>query len=152
MRSSTIRTALAAVLATGVAAAAADAAPRKVMPDREYYGVSRMAPLTDKAGDPVNGKVVVRTKGLCLSCHTAPIPEEPDHGDVAPDLAGVGSRLQPPELRMRIADPKVVFPDTIMPSFLKKQGLNRVAAAWEGQTILTPQEIEDVVAYLSTLK
>ena len=151
MRASLTSAALAAMIAVGLGAAGADAAPKK-MPERGYYDVNRLAPLTDKPGDPVNGKAVVRKKGLCLSCHAMPIPEEADHGDVAPDLAGVGSRLQPPELRMRVADPKVIYPDTIMPSFLKKDGLNRVAKKWEGQSILTPQEVEDVVAYLSTLK
>lgn len=151
MRSSFLAAATVAVISAALAAPA-DAAPRKKMPDREYFEVSRMAPLTDKPGDPANGKKVVRTNGLCLSCHTAPIPEEPDHGDVAPDLAGVAGRLQPAEIRMRIVDPKVLFPDTIMPSFYKKEGLIRVAKAWEGKTILTAQEVEDVVAYLGTLK
>jgi sulfur-oxidizing protein SoxX len=151
MRSSFLTVAVAAGVTVGLVGVA-DAAARKKVPDREYFEVSRMAPLTDKAGDPVNGKTVLRTTGLCLSCHTAPIPEEPDHGDVAPDLAGVGTRLQAAEMRLRIVDPKVLFPDTIMPSFHKKEGLNRVAKAWEGKTILTAQEVEDVVAYLSTLK
>lgn len=151
MRTPITGLAVAAVLA-GMLAGNAEAAARKKAPDREYFDVSRMAPLTDQAGDPVNGKKMVRTKGLCLSCHAMPIPEEADHGDVAPDLAGVGSRWQPAELRMRVVDPKVLNPDTIMPSFFKKEGLHRVAKNWEGQTILTAQEVEDVVAYLATLK
>lgn len=131
-------------------AAQSQALPKKP-PERGYYDVSRMAPLTDQKGDPVNGRKVAAGKGLCLSCHVMPIPEEADHGDVGPDLAGVGSRLQPPELRMRIVDPKVLNPDTPMPSFYKKD-LNRVGKKWEGQTVLTAQEVEDVVAYLGTLK
>lgn len=151
MRTPITGLAVAAVLA-GTLAGIAEAAPRKKVPDRGYYDVSRMAALTDRPGDPVNGRTLARTKGLCLACHTMPIPEEPDHGDVAPDLAGVGSRWQPAELRMRIVDPKVLNADTIMPSFYKKEGLHRVAKNWEGQTILSAQEVEDMVAYLSMLK
>lgn len=151
MRTPITGLAVLAVLA-GSLAGIAEAAPRKKAPERGYYDVSRMAPLTDKPGDPVNGKKVARTTGLCLSCHTLPIPEEADHGDVAPDLAGVGARLQAAEIRMRVVDPKVVNPDTLMPSFYKKEGLHMVAKNWEGKTILTAQEVEDVVAYLGTLK
>ena len=134
-----------------ILAAQAQAASPKKAPERGYFDVSRMAPLTDQPGDPANGRKIAANKGLCLSCHVMPIPEEADHGDVGPEMAGIGSRLQPPELRMRIVDPKVLNPDTPMPSFYKKD-LNRVAKKWEGQTILTAQEVEDVVAYLSTLK
>ena len=143
------RGALAAALAL-VPAALVQASPKKP-PERGYYDVSRMAPLTDQAGDPANGRKLAATKGLCLSCHAMPIPEQADHGDVGPDLAGVAERLQPAELRMRIVDPKVINPDTPMPSFYKKD-LNRVAKDWVGQTILSAQEVEDVVAYLGTLK
>lgn len=145
-----IRATLAAVLAVAVAGPSA-AAPRKKAPERGYYDVTRMAPLTDQKGDPANGRVIVVKKGLCLSCHQMPIPEEPDHGDVGPPLNEVASRLQPAELRLRIVDPKIINPDTPMPSFYKKD-LHRVAKKFEGQTILTAQEVEDVVAYLATLK
>lgn len=144
------RIALAAVLVAAVAAPSL-AAPRKKAPERGYYDVSRMAPLTDQKGDPANGRQIVRTKGLCLSCHQLPIPEDADHGDVGPPLNEVATRLQPAELRLRVADPKIVNPDTPMPSFYKKD-LHRVAKKFEGQTILTAQEVEDVVAYLATLK
>lgn len=144
------RVALAAVLAVAVAGPSA-AAPRKKAPERGYYDVTRMAPLTDQKGDPANGRKLVVTKGLCLSCHQMPIPEEADHGDVGPPLNEVASRLQPAEMRLRIVDPKLLNPDTPMPSFYKKE-LHRVAKKFEGQTILTAQEVEDVVAYLATLK
>lgn len=144
------RVALAAVLAVAVAGPSA-AAPRKKAPERGYYDVTRMAPLTDQKGDAAKGREIVVTKGLCLSCHQMPIPEQPDHGDVGPPLNEVASRMQPAELRLRIVDPKILNPDTPMPSFYKKE-LHRVAKKYEGQTILTAQEVEDVVAYLSTLK
>ncbi|CAA7622969.1 sulfur oxidation c-type cytochrome SoxX [Magnetospirillum sp. UT-4] len=150
MQTSITRLALAAVLAVALAGLA-EAAPRKKAPERGYFDVSRMAPLTDQKGDPANGRKVAATKGLCVSCHVMPIPEQPDHGDVGPDLAGVGSRMQPPELRMRIVDPKVLYADTIMPSFYKSD-LNRVKKGLEGKPFLTAQEVEDVVAYLATLK
>ncbi|MGE5547377.1 MAG: sulfur oxidation c-type cytochrome SoxX [Solirubrobacterales bacterium] len=141
-------------VAAALAVAATDpasAAPRKKTPERGYFDVTRMAPLTSEKGDPANGRLIARTKGLCLSCHVMPIPEEPDHGDIGPDLAGVATRWSPPELRMRVADAKAFNPDTPMPSFYKKD-LNRVAKDWEGKSILTAQEVEDVVAYLLTLK
>lgn len=130
----------------------AEAAPPKKKAERNIFDVTRMAPLTETPGDPANGRKLVRTKGLCLSCHVMPIPEEPDHGDVAPDLAGVGARMVPQELRLRIVDPKILNPDTMMPAFFKKDGLNRVMKSWEGKSILEAQEVEDVVAYLATLK
>ena len=103
------------------------------------------------AGDPQRGRLAVIGKGNCLACHQMPIPEEPDHGDIGPDLSHVGSRLDAVQLAARIRDPKTINPDTIMPSFVKLD-LNRVAKDWKGQTILTEQDLADVVAYLLTLK
>ena len=111
-------------------------------------------PLTGASGDPVKGKAVVvgKTKGNCLACHTMPIPEEEFHGLVGPDLAGVASRWSEGEIRMRLVDPKVFNPDTPMPSFYKLEGLNRVAKKFQDKPVLTAEEVEDVVAYLMTLK
>jgi sulfur-oxidizing protein SoxX len=108
--------------------------------------------LTGQPGNPANGRVAVIKKGTCLSCHVMPIPEEADHGKIGPDLHGVASRYTEGELRQRIVDPKVVNPDTIMIAFHKTEGLRQVAKAWQGKPILTAQEVEDVVAYLMTLK
>jgi sulfur-oxidizing protein SoxX len=110
--------------------------------------------LTDIPGDPANGRSVAidRKKGNCLACHAMPIPEQSFHGEVGPDLNGVGSRYSAGELRLRIVDPKVLNPDTIMPAFYKTNGLHRVLADFEGKPMLTAQEVEDVVAYLQTLK
>ncbi|RAU20857.1 sulfur oxidation c-type cytochrome SoxX [Paramagnetospirillum kuznetsovii] len=143
-----------AVLALALTVAvvgAADAAQRKKPADPSIWEPTRRAPLTEVKGDPVRGRVIVIKKGSCLTCHVMPIPEEADHGDIGPPLATVGSRYTPAELRMRVVDPKVLNPDTIMPSFYKST-LNRVAKGLEGTTFLEAQEVEDVVAYLSTLK
>ncbi len=113
-----------------------------------------LASLTGKAGDAAQGRelVVDRKKGNCLACHVMPIPEEQDHGRIGPDLTEVATRLGEAELRQQVVDPKVVNPDSVMPSFHKTEGLHRVAKAMVGKPILTAQEIEDVVAYLLTLK
>jgi sulfur-oxidizing protein SoxX len=106
------------------------------------------------AGDPARGRAIVanRQVGLCLLCHSGPIPEERFQGDLATDLAGAGDRSTLPQLRLRIADASRLDPDTIMPSYYRTSGLNSVAAAFEGKPILQAQQIEDVVAYLHTLK
>jgi sulfur-oxidizing protein SoxX len=106
------------------------------------------------SGDPVRGRAVVanRQLGLCLLCHTAPIPEEQFQGNLAPDLSGAGARWTPAQLRERIADSSKLNPSTIMPSYFKTEGLMRVASSHRGKPILTAQQIEDVVAYLQTLK
>ena len=105
-------------------------------------------------GDPQRGRAIVASRhvGLCLLCHTAPIPEERFQGDLAPNLAGTGARWTIPQLRLRIADSARLNPSTIMPSYYRTEGLTRVAPAYQGKTILSAQQIEDVVAYLSTLK
>ena len=111
------------------------------------------ASLTGKTGDPVKGRklVINRKKGNCLACHVMPIPEQQFHGDIGPDLSSVASHLTEAELRMRVVDPKILNPDTIMPSFLKEPK-TRVMKKFKGKTILKAQEVEDVIAYLMTLK
>ena len=113
-----------------------------------------LAPLTGAKGDPVRGRAIVadRQVGLCLLCHSGPIPEERFQGDLAPSLAGAGARWSEGQLRLRIADPARVNPKTIMPSYFRTEGLDRVAPSFRGKTILSAQQIEDVVAYLTTLK
>ena len=89
---------------------------------------------------------------LCLLCHSAPIPEERFQGTLAPDLAGTGARYSAAQLRLRIVDPRLVNPATFMPAFHSTANLSRVGAAWQGKPILTAQQVEDVVAYLATLR
>ena len=112
------------------------------------------SPLTGAAGDPASGKKIVldRQVGLCLLCHSGPFPEERFQGDLGPNLAGVGARLSPGQIRLRIVDASRVNPQTIMPPYYRNEGLSRVAPSHAGKTVLTAQQIEDVVAFLSTLK
>jgi sulfur-oxidizing protein SoxX len=111
------------------------------------------ASLTGAQGDPVRGRALVasRQSGLCLLCHSGPFPEERFQGTLAPDLRSA-ARLTEGQIRLRLVDPARVNPDTIMPAYYRSEGLERVAPAFRGKTILTAGEIEDVVAYLMTLR
>ena len=106
------------------------------------------------AGDPEKGRAIVtnRQLGLCLLCHSGPFPEERFQGNLAPDLRGVGARLNEDQLRQRLLDPARFNPKTIMPAYAKTDGLTRVAPSLQGKTLLSNEQIEDVVAYLATLK
>jgi len=112
------------------------------------------ASLTGSAGDAGRGEKIVtdRQVGLCLLCHSGPYREERFQGTMAPDLKGAGSRWSEGQLRLRIVDAARVNAATIMPPYYRMDGLVRVAPAFRGKTILTAEQIEDVVAYLMTLK
>jgi sulfur-oxidizing protein SoxX len=112
------------------------------------------ASLTGAARDPVRGRAVIvdRRLGACLLCHTGPFPEEKFQGTLAPDLSGAGSRWSEGELRLRLVDPTRLNPDTIMPAYYRVERLTRVGQAWHGKPILTAEQIEDVVAFLVTLR
>jgi L-cysteine S-thiosulfotransferase len=142
--------AVVAALTLSVADAAAEPAQRPYT----VVGDAIPASLTGTPGDPVRGKATVasRQTGLCLLCHSAPLPEEKFQGTIGPDLKGAGSRNTEGQLRLRIADSRVVNPDTIMPAYYRLDGLNQVAPAFRGKTVLTAEQIEDVVAFLMTLR
>jgi L-cysteine S-thiosulfotransferase len=110
-------------------------------------------PLTDTAGDPVRGEQIVTDPqhGLCTLCHSGPFPQVAFSGTLGPDLTGIGARRDIASLRQQIVDSRVANPDTIMPPYYTTDGLFRVGARWQGSTLLTAQEVEDVVAYLATL-
>jgi len=110
-------------------------------------------PLINRPGDPVRGRAIVadQYKGLCILCHSGPFPEHPYMGTLAPPLDGVGSRLSIAELRARIVDSRKSNPETIMPPYHATDGLRRVGPDWKDRTILSAQEVEDVVAFLATL-
>jgi L-cysteine S-thiosulfotransferase len=111
-------------------------------------------PLTGARGDPARGRAIVvnRQVGLCLLCHSGPFPEERFQGDLAPDLRGVGRRLTEGQIRLRMVDSARVNPATIMPPYHRTDGLARVAPAFRGKPVLSAAEIEDVVAFLTTLR
>jgi len=109
--------------------------------------------LTGKPGDPVNGRaIVVKRESTCLLCHSGPFPDQRFQGDLSPSLSGTGSRWSEGELRLRMVDASRLNPATIMPSFYRIDGLTRVAANFRGKPVLTAEQIEDVVAFLTTLK
>jgi sulfur-oxidizing protein SoxX len=110
--------------------------------------------LTGAPGDPARGRAIVmnRQVGLCLLCHSGPFPEERFQGDLAPDLKGAGGRLSEAELRLRMVDSGSINPASIMPAYYKTEGLTRVAPAFRGKTVLSAEQIEDVVAFLMTLR
>ena len=110
--------------------------------------------LTGAKGDPARGRAIVtnRQVGLCLLCHTGPFPEERFQGNLAPDLKGAGARWTEGQLRLRIVDSSRINPTSIMPAYHRTEGLTRVAPALRGKPILSPEQIEDVVAFLVTLR
>jgi sulfur-oxidizing protein SoxX len=112
------------------------------------------APLTGNRGDPQRGREVAvsRELGNCLLCHTMPIPEERFQGTIGPDLAGVATRLSEGQIRLRIVDASGLNPETIMPPYYRVQDLRRVRAAYRGKPVLTPEQVEDVVALLLTFR
>ncbi|WP_135079941.1 sulfur oxidation c-type cytochrome SoxX [Terasakiella sp. SH-1] len=146
-------------LAFGSSSALAESSLERVSePNLKPYtivdGTSIPKSFTGKPGNPANGKklFVHRKKGNCLTCHTAPIPEQQFHGQVAPDLAGVADRMTEGEIRLRIVNPKLMNPDTPMMAYYKTHGLNQVKKSFVGKPMLNEQELEDVIAYLMTLK
>jgi sulfur-oxidizing protein SoxX len=110
--------------------------------------------LTVQGGDPQRGRdvVVSRQLGNCLLCHRVPISEERFQGNLGPDLSRVATRLSEGQLRLRIVDASRLNPSTIMPPYYRVEGLQRVMAAYRDKPILTAEQVEDVVAFLWTLR
>ncbi len=137
-------------LAAGLIASAAAQEPRPYMVEGDAIPAS----LTGADGDPARGRAIVasRQSGLCLLCHSGPFPDERFQGTLAPDLAGAGKRSSAGELRLRIVDAARLNPDTIMPPYYRADELVRVAPAFRGKPVLSAEQIEDVVAFLTTLR
>jgi sulfur-oxidizing protein SoxX len=135
----------------GVAASAA--AAQQLLP-YTVEGDAIMLPLTGLRGDARRGESLVadRQTSLCLLCHPAPLPEPHAQGTLAPDLKGVGSRLSEGQIRLRIIDMPRLNPQTIMPSYYRIADHDRVGVAWHGKPVLSAEAIEDIVAFLFTLK
>ena len=109
-------------------------------------------PALTASGDAARGREVFisREGGHCILCHRA--PEVTPAGNVGPPLGGIGSRLDAAELRARIADITRVYPDSVMPTFHRTDGMVRVAPQYAGKPVLDAQQVEDLVAYLGTFK
>jgi sulfur-oxidizing protein SoxX len=136
-----------------LAVAACAPARAEPLPSYAIVGDAIPAPLTATPGDPARGREIVinRRVGLCLLCHTGPFPEEKLQGNLAPDLAGTGSRWSVGQLRLRLVDARRLNPESIMPPYYRIDGLDHVAPAFRGKPIFSAQQIEDVVAFLATL-
>jgi sulfur-oxidizing protein SoxX len=142
---------LAFALALSAMCAQANGAPLEAF---DVTGDAIQRPLGGLKGDPAKGRSIIvdRQKGLCLLCHTGPFPEQRFQGNIAPSLAGAGARLTEGELRLRMVDSTRINPLSIMPSYYRIDHLNRVAPAFREKPILDAQDIEDVVAFLATLR
>ena len=112
------------------------------------------APLDNLDGNAERGRRLVldRETGNCLICHQVPIASEPSQGDLAPSLAGVGARLTAAQIRFRLVDQSRLNPMTLMPPYHRVDGLTRVAGKFKTKPVFDAQQIEDVVAWLATLK
>jgi sulfur-oxidizing protein SoxX len=122
---------------------------------RPYAIVADAIPdsLTSAPGDVARGRaLIVDRSSTCILCHSGPFPEVKFQGDLAPDLKGAGSRWSQGQLRLRLVDASRLNPATIMPSYYRVEGLVRVGAAWRDKPILSAEQIEDIVAYLSGLR
>ncbi|TIO10144.1 MAG: sulfur oxidation c-type cytochrome SoxX [Mesorhizobium sp.] len=119
-------------------------------------GDAIMEPLAGGKGDPARGAALIsdRQRSLCTLCHSGPFPDAHLHGTLAPDLTGVGARLSEGQIRLRVVDMKRLAPNTIMPSYYRvaEEEGRRVATVWRSKPILAGADIEDIVAYLTTLK
>ena len=111
-------------------------------------------PLGGLRGDAARGRALVldRSVGNCLICHRAPEPAERFMGEIGPDLAGIGSRLTPAQIRLRVVDQSLLNAKTVMPPYYRIDRLSRVAERYRGKPVLEAQQVEDVVAYLMSLK
>ena len=109
--------------------------------------------LTTLKGDSKRGgNIAMSRAGNCLACHEIPNIKDKFQGNIGPSLAGVGNRYTLGELRLRLVDPYIINPNTLMPAFYKSEGLIRVDEKYKGKSILTAQQIEDVISWLVTLK
>ncbi|MCA6121049.1 sulfur oxidation c-type cytochrome SoxX [Bradyrhizobium sp. WSM 1704] len=146
------RPVLIALLATAAFAACGPAGAEGLLP---YTVAGDAVPdsLTGTKGDATRGRaLIVERSSTCILCHSGPFPEQAFQGDLAPNLSGSGSRWSEGQLRLRLVDASHFDPATIMPSYYRIDGLTRVGNAWRDKPILSAEQIEDIVAYLVTLR
>lgn len=146
-----MRSILGALAAFSFAAAPAQA---EGLVKYKVEGDSIRAPLVREPGDAARGRKIVldRSVGGCVLCHAFPEPEPRFMGDIGPPLAGVGARLSAGQLRLRVVDQSRIDPRTPMPAYYRTEGLYDVATGYRGKPILDARQVEDVVAYLQTLR
>jgi L-cysteine S-thiosulfotransferase len=141
-----------ALLAAAMFALPAAAGAQELRP---YAVVGDAIPqsLTGAPGDAARGRaLVLERSSTCILCHSGPFPETRFQGDLAPSLVGAGRRWSEGQLRLRLADAASLNPATIMPSYYRLDGLVRVGPTWRGKPILSAEQIEDMVAYLTSLR
>ena len=140
-------------LSVSILALAVPSLAQESLPPYEVVGNAMPKSLTGAPGDAERGRaLVVKRESTCLLCHAGPFPEQRFQGDLSPSLQGAGARWSEGELRLRLVDATRLNPATIMPSYYRVDGLTRVAQSYRGKPVLTAEQIEDVVAYLKTLK
>lgn len=142
----------AAACTLGLAAlSACDASQGALITASMIEGDAIPAPLAADPGDAERGRTIFteRERGHCVICHTLGSVDAPFQGNLGPTLTGIGARLTPGQIRLRIAKPSEVWPETVMPSYYRVGGLHQVRAEFAGAPILSAQEIEDLVAFLS---
>ena len=143
-------------IATGLLVACLEVSGASAESLQRFESVGDAIPqsLTGTAGDVAKGRTLVmnRQTGLCVLCHSGPFPDPRMQGNIAPNLEGVGGRLSEGQLRLQMVDSARNNPDTIMPSYYRIEGLERVAPKFQGKPLLSAAEIEDVVAYLQSLQ
>jgi len=140
---------IAALIAASLACAASanELVPYKIVGD----GIP--ASLTGSPGDAARGRTLVLARTTtCILCHSGPFPETRFQGDLAPDLTGAGNRWTASQLRLRLVDASRFNAQTIMPSYFRNDGFVRVGRNFAGKPILSTAEIEDIVAFLATLR
>lgn len=151
--SASARGAFALVLGLAMAVPALATEPSEVVFD-DSGAVAQ--PVSETKGDPLKGRewFADRKLGNCLACHqNTDLDELPFHGDVGPSVDGVADRYTEAELRGIIVNSKKTFGDaTVMPAFYRADGFFRMRKDVAGASILTAEQVEDVVAYLMTLK
>ena len=143
------------ILAACLGAAWLALVPADAQTLRSYAIVGDAIPerLTATPGDTARGRaLVVERSSTCILCHSGPFPELKFQGDLAPNLVGSGSRWSEGQLRLRLVDAAHLNAATIMPSYYRVDGLDRVGPSWRGKPILSAEQIEDIVAYLVSLR
>ena len=124
----------------------------QALPPYAIVGDAIPEPLATRRDATRGRALVVDRTSTCILCHNGPFPEQKFQGDLAPSLAGAGSRWSEGQLRLRLVDGSRLNEATIMPSYYRVDGLARVGPNWRGKPILSVEQIEDIVAYLVTLR